>query len=303
MQKSALFLTIFVAAGALALRAADADLGTVTSSGDFLLDDASVSGNATVQDGSRIQTRSAPSIVRLNSGARVELGQAAKATIHRDHLVLEAGTSDVTAAKKYEVLAASLRVSPGSPDTTARVVRRGEKTVQVGVAKGAVRVFNSEGILLANVFPGTPLEFEPQVAGAAPPSSFAGCLLRKSDRWIIYDQTTKIIAELRGSGFERDWGHRVQVIGTTDPSAQSDVGAQVVDVTSVTRFGEGGCQPVATSLNAELPAVMAPSGRPLPPPSNGGGMSAGTKVAIAAGIGGGAAAGILAGTRGSSRSN
>jgi hypothetical protein len=303
MPKTFLVWTVIFAGISIPLYAAGNGVGMITSSGQFLLNDSRVTGNATLTDGARIQMSTAPSTLRLSGGARVELGLGAKATVYRDRLVLESGSSDLVAPSSYELEASTLRFSPAAPGTAARVVRSGEKAVQVGVSKGAVRVYNSNGVLLANVFPGLPLRFEPQVAGAGAPSSFAGCLMKKNGKWIVYDQTTRIIAELRGSGFEKEWGNRVQVVGTTDSTVQSEVGAQVVDVTSVTRFGEGGCQPVATTINAELPTGARAGGGGTVPATTGGGMSAGTKVAIVGAVAAGAGVGVVLATRGDSRSN
>ncbi|MCP5115006.1 MAG: hypothetical protein GY953_29605, partial [bacterium] len=115
--------------------------------------------------------------------------------------------------------------------------------------------------------------------------------------WVIYDQTTRMVVELRGDEgqFEPEWGNRVQVIGTTATSAESEVGAQIVDVSTLARVGAGGCSTVAAAIAGELPASAAPgpaagAPRPTPTPSSGSGMSAGTKIAIVAAIGGGGAA-------------
>ena len=296
MQRSRLFLSCLLVLPSIVVAASAAGpaIGIVTSNGDFVMDDARVSGNATLTDGAFIQTTDLPSVLRLNHGARVDLGRGAKAKVFADRLVLEAGFGDISATTKYAIEAASLRIAPASADTSGRVVRHGERVVQVGVSQGSVRVFDTRGILLANVFPGTPLEFEPQVVAAAPPSSFAGCLLRKDDKWILYDQTTRIIVELRGTGFEKEWGNRVQVIGTTDTSAQSEVGAQVVDVTSLTRLAQGGCESVAKLIGAAMPETPVSPG---PAPAPGGGMSAGTKVAIVAAVAGGGGAGAYFATR------
>lgn len=287
-----------ILAGALPVAfAAGPSLGIVTANGDFLLNNSKVSGNATLTEGAVIETTGAPSSLRFNDGARVDLSGKAKATVYRDRLVLEAGYGDLSSPGAYQIEAVSLRISPASADASARIIRSGEKTVQVAAGSGTMKVFNAGGILVANVAPGTVLEFEPQAAGAAAPSSFLGCLLKKQGKFILYDQTTRIIVELRGTGFEREWGNRVQVIGTTDTSTESDVGAQVVDVTSLTRFAVGGCSPVASALSAELPPSAAPPapGAPRPtapaqPARRGGGMSAGTKVAIVVAVGASATA-------------
>ena len=286
MSKSTINLAVaIIAAGSFsAAFAAGPALGIATANGNFLINNSKVSGNATLTDGAVIETTGTPSSLRLNDGARIDLSGNAKARVYQDRLVLEAGFGDLSSPGEYQIEAGSLRISPATADTSGRVVRHGEKAVQVAAATGTLRVYNAGGILIANVVPGTALEFEPQVAGAAPPSTFLGCLLKKQGKFVLYDQTTRIVVELRGTGFEREWGNRVQVIGTTDTSAQSDVGAQVVDVTSVTRFGEGGCGPVAQAISGELPPTTT-AGRPAAPPRpapSGGGMSAGTKVAIVA---------------------
>ena len=287
-----------ILAGALpAAFAAGPALGIVTANGDFLMNNSKVSGNATLTEGAVIETTGVGSSLRFNNGARIDLSGEAKATVYQDRLVLEAGYGDLSSAGAYQIEAVSLRISPASADASGRIIRSGAKTVQVAAGGGTMRVFNAGGILVANVAPGTALEFEPQAAGAAPPSSFLGCLLKKQGKFILYDQTARIVVELRGTGFEREWGNRVQVIGTTDAATQSDVGAQVVDVTSLTRFAVGGCSPVAGALGAELPPSAAPPAPGAPPPTTpaqpplrGGGMSAGTKVAIVLAVGAGGAA-------------
>lgn len=279
-------------------------LGVVTANGDFRLNKSTVNGNATLLDGALVETAGTPSRLRLNSGPVLDLGAKAKATVFRDRLVLEAGVSDFSTPGEYRIEAGTLRIAAATADGSGRVARLGQKTVQVGALKGALRVYNSQGILLANVAQGSALQLEPQVGGAAPPSSFLGCLLKKEGKFILFDQTTRIVVELRGSGFESEWGNRVQAIGTTDTAATSQVAAQVVDVTSLTRFAEGGCSPVASAIGAELPPApeAQPAGAPAPPAKtpgpapSGGGMSAGAKVAIIAAVAGGGAGAALAAT-------
>jgi len=291
-----------------ALAAASA-LGVATANGRFVVNSAQVSGNATVFDGTVIETTTAPSRVTLSTGARFQLSANSKAKVLADRVVLEAGASDLALDAKYEVEAGAFRIVPAAADSAARVARDGEAVVQVAALRGSLRVFNADGIQLANVVPGTALAFEPQAGGATAPSSFLGCVLKKEDKFVLYDQTTRLVIELRGQqDFTGEWGNRVQVIGTTDTTAESSVAAQMVDVTSLNRFGEGGCESVAAAIAADLPgAPAAPAAAepaaveaakaPVPPPATttGGGMSAGTKVLIIAAVaGGGAAAAILA---------
>src|SRR5262249_11170660 len=111
-----------------------------------------------------------------------------------------------------------------------------------------------------------------------------------------------------GAGFEKEWGNRVEVTGTARAGSTS---MQVIQVGNLKRTGEGGCLTVASQTGSQLPgdqpattqpSVSSPSKAPVPKAS-GGGMSAGTKIAIVAVvIGAGAGAGIGLAGHGSNRS-
>ncbi len=276
--------------------AAEPALGVVTANGKFRLNSAPVSGNATLLEGALLETGRSTSRLQLNNGARIELSSNARARVEKDRLVLEKGFGDWSASSPYRIEARSLRITAVDTESAARVALQGARKVQVAALKGTFRVHTANGILVSHVEPGMALDFEPQGTTGAAPSSFLGCLMKKEGKWILFDQTTRIIVELRGSGFEREWGNRVQANGTTSVTAQPVAGAfQVLDVTSITRFDTGGCGSVAQALGAEVPAgpgpatAAGPVTMPTPPPvATGGGMSAGTKVAIASAVGGGA---------------
>lgn len=290
--------TLVAAIASTTALAAGPSLGVITSSGEFLLDNSKVSGNATLTEGATVQTAQTPANLRLDAGAKVTLNSGARATVYRDHLVLEGGLGKLAGSSGYRIEAASYKIVPESTDSSGSVYRADAKTVQVASSKGTLRVYDARGIQVANVVAGgDALAFSLQEVGAAPPSSLIGCLLKKDGKYVIYDQTTRLVVELRGdeAQFEREWGNRVQMIGTTATEAESEVGAQVVDVSTLTRVGAGGCSSVAAAITAELPAGVAAAPAPtpstpapVPVPAGGGGMSAGTKILIVAGIGGGA---------------
>jgi len=287
--------------------AAAQSLGVITAEGSFRVDQATVSGNATLTDGVLVETTTVPSSLRLNAGPRLRLSTNAKATVYGDRLVLDAGLTEINSPGDYVIESASYRISAEGPDASGQVYRAAADTVEVASTHGTLRVFDSRGIHVANVVAGGDvLSFALQAGGAAPPSSFFGCLVRIDDVSVLYDQTTRITVELRGDQqrLDEEWGNRVQAIGTTEANAQSEVAAQVVNFTTLTRIGSGGCEPVAAAINGELPASAtpapgAPRPAPRPVPAGGGGMSAGTKVIIVTAIAGGAGAGAYLGTRSS----
>lgn len=285
---------------------AGANLGVATAEGAFTVNSATVRGNATITEGASIETTMSPSRLSLSTGARFRLDPNSRARIFTDRVVLEKGSGELTATKTYAIEARSLRITPDVPNAKARVALRDEKVVQVASSSGRFRVHNAAGILVSNLDPGHALEFEPQVTGPGAPSSFVGCVLRKDGKFIIYDQTTRMVIQLRGTGFEKEAGNRVQANGTARATT-AQATTQTLDVTSIVRIEQGGCADIAREAGADpvasQPAPAERSSAPASPGGQGGGMSAGTKVAIIAAIaGGGAAAAVVATQSGDNRS-
>lgn len=307
-----LALVLGVWSGLSMAMAAGPSLGIITANGNFQLDHATVSGNATLTDGAVVETGDVASSLHLNNGARLRLGANSKATVHENRLVLDSGFGEISGNGDYALESASYWIKPSDAGSTGQVYRADEQTVQVASTAGSLRVFDPRGLQIANVVAGgAVLGFSMQVGGAAPPSSFLGCLLKSGDTFVLFDQATRLTIEIRGdeTTLAGEWGNRVQINGTTDTSGQSQVAAQIVNMTTLTRIGVGGCEPVAQAIGAQLPPTppTAPGGtRPLPnpPATGGGGMSAGTKIAILAAIGGGGAGAAAFLVKGkSSRSN
>lgn len=287
-------LTLVSWSGAVA-----ASLGVATSGGAYRLDDATVQGTVTLRDGSTVETLSAPSNLRLTNGARFDLDAASRARVFRDRVVLERGSGEFVSGPTFRVESKSLRFSAGEPGVRAKIAVREDRKVQIASAVGRMHVRNAAGMLISNVDPGLALEFEPQAGGAALPSSFVGCLLKKDGKFVIYDQTTKMTVELKSSGpdLQAELGNRVQANGTARPGPNN---SQTLDVTTVTQIEKGGCSDIAQLINADRPpaatsAARTPAGEP-----KGTGMSAGTKIAIIAAVIGGGAGGAIAATQGGS---
>lgn len=289
---------------ALPLTVHAANLGIVTAEGSFSLNTNSVRGNATLTEGAVIETAQIPTRLAMASGARFRLDPNSRARVFLDRLVLERGSGELTGGP-WTIETLNLRIAPTDPAARARFMLASGKTVQVAATSGKFQVRNASGVLVSNLVPGAALEFEPQVGGPAAPSSFVGCLLRKGGKYIIYDQTTRMEVELRGTGFEKEVGNRVQANGTAR-AAVAPANGQILDVTSVVRIEQGGCADVAQSIGAEPIKASAgtPASKPVstggPVPKSTGGMSAGTKVAIVGVVVGGAAAGGVLATRGGS---
>jgi hypothetical protein len=108
-------------------------------------------------------------------------------------------------------------------------------------------------------------------------------LLEKSGKAMVVDQTTNVVLQLSGTGFEPEIGNHVEITGMAEHVATEIPGAtQVVRVTVLKHVSTGGCSRVAKKLG--VAAGVA------------GGAAAAGSTGAAAGAGAATAGGIGAGT-------
>jgi hypothetical protein len=261
-----------------AAMAATPIIGTVVAKGSFQLDNATVAGNASLTEGALLETSLVNSTVEMGSGARLVVGRGSKGRLFGDHIVLEKGDTQFERAAGYRLEALGLTIQPETGAARGRVSLAGSNRVQVATLSGSFRVLNSRGVLVANLRAGSAMEFDPQPAGGA--SRVTGCLVNRSGRLVLRDETTNVTVEVAGPGLEKESGNRVELSGSFDPSATpvSDA-SQFIRITRVTR--------ISKSCSARAGAVAAGVGG-----AAAGGAAAGAAGAGAAGAG--AAAGVSA---------
>lgn len=232
-------------------------IGIAMASGKFQIDRSEVQGNASVFDGSELTTLEASSKLRMNNGARVELGTDSHAKIFTNYAVLDRGAGQVEGAPSYALEVLKLRVTSAVPRAIARVRLDGPDTVVVSAVNGPVRVLSPAGVLVASVGAGRSFRFQPQ--GGSEAFELTGCLLKKSGRFIIVDQTTNQVFEIRGTEAADQLGNRVLLKGTAATGATPIEGArQVISASSVTPVAPGGCLATAAAVGADpLPGSTA----------------------------------------------
>jgi hypothetical protein len=287
LVRAAVILWVVGTAGCLS--AANSAIGTAVTNGSFQVDHSRVWGNTTLFDGSVIETATASSQLQWSGGVQMRLASNSRATVYQTKLVLEAGYGQLESAQGFEVEAGSLRISPAASDTVARIRVVDDRRVTVAAVRGVVRVSNRAGLLVANVEPGGSLDFEPQVAGATAPTRVSGCLLSKSGKIIIVDQTTNVILELQGAGLDQELGNRVEITGRSESSAPSVPGAsQLIQVAGLKAVAKGGC----TAIAKKLGATTALAGAAAAGAAGGGGAAGAAGAGGAAGAATGAGIGI-----------
>jgi hypothetical protein len=285
-------------------------IGVVTASGHFILDRSEVWGNATLFDGGKIETGAASSEAALRNGVKIQLASASSATVGESQLTLTKGTGQVAATEDYQVSAGGLAIRSASGTSRVRVAWLTGGAVEVTALSGAARVANRTGLVLASIPAGRHMDFALQAATGA--VTRTGCLLYKDGKFLLQDQNTQEVLEIRGDNLAAQVGNRVTINGTASALRPALAAASgIVNTTTVTLQETGGCLSVAAALDAQTEvtnaAAVPPPNQPavapakVPAPAPKGGMSTGAKVAIIAVIGGGGAGAAiaLAGKKGS----
>lgn len=240
-------LILLLAVGGLTIGSAASAIGIATARGSFHVDNATVSGNATLFDGALVETAAVGTVLELDRGVRMYLGSASRAKVYQDRFILERGEGQIQSTGRYEFEAGDLRILPASPEATARVALRGDNRVRVSALAGDLQVTTGSGTLVASLNPGKSLEFEPQAAGAAAPFRVSGCLQKQDGRFLLQDDTAAVTFELQGSGLGGVVGQRVEILGTNVTGAKPGPGASdVIRVVRVKRLAGNCVSPVSS---------------------------------------------------------
>lgn len=284
-------LFLFVLISALAVAGSPA-IGIVTASGHFTLDRSQVWGNATIFEGSIVETGAASSEVALRNGAKLQLGKDSRARILSDRIVMEKGIAQVSAPESFEVNAANLRIHSGGRSRINMT-----EGVLVASLSGSTRVSSASGMLLAAIPAGRSMSFTPQAANGA--VTRTGCLMYKNNHYIVQDENTQEVVELSGGqNLSSQLGNRVEITGTASSAKPAvSIATLVVSVSAMTPKSAGGCLSVATNLGAQTEVTNAPastSETAAQTAKTGGGMSTGAKVAIIVAVAGGGAGAAIA---------
>jgi len=104
--------------------------GTASARGDLNVDSNLIKGNATLFNGSVVETGQATADLRLGKGTRFTMATASRGTIYSDHLVLQQGQSELTASSSaFQLEANGLRVTANEPNSPCRCFVEGPETL------------------------------------------------------------------------------------------------------------------------------------------------------------------------------
>lgn len=198
-------------------------IGTASARGDMRVDSYLVKGNATLFDGSVVETGQATANLRLNKGTEITMSTASRGTLHSDRLVLQQGESELAASSSFQLEANGLRVTPNEPNSRGVVSLKAGNTVEVASLNGSFGVTTDHGVLLANVRPGRVVSFAMQ-AGANP-ATFSGVGLVSFENGTYYlttNENVKYVLTCKDS--HRFIGDKVVVSGTLQGGTPGQAG-------------------------------------------------------------------------------
>src|SRR5271157_3895293 len=228
-------------------------IGTASARGDMRVDSYMVKGNATLFDGSVVETGQATADLRLDKGAAITMSTNSRGTLYRDRLVLQRGESELAASSPFKLEANGLRVTPNETNSRGVVSLAAGNTVEVAALNGSFGVTNVQGILLANVRPGRMVSFAMQAADANPTTSFSGVgLVTYEDGHYYLTDSANVKYEITGKDFKQYVGTKVVISGTIQaPAAEG-----TPSVISVSSIGINGPTGMSTTTKLIIGGVV-----------------------------------------------
>jgi hypothetical protein len=195
-------------------------IGTASARGDMRVDGYMVKGDATLFDGTVVETGQASAVLRLDKGVEIKLSTGSRGILHRDRLVLQRGASEWTPSSSFLLEANGLRVTPKAPNSRGLVSMSGANTVELAALTGEFRVMNDQGLLLGSVRPGNELSFGTPQAGeqGAVALTLFGNLTRVDGHYFLALPTPDagVIYEVRGVDLDSFVGQSVTITGKVD---------------------------------------------------------------------------------------
>ena len=209
-------------------------IGTASVRGNMRVDGSTVQGDATVFNGTVVETDDASANLRMGHGIDVTMSKSSKGTVYSDHFVLQRGASELTAPGPFEMEADGLRVAADSPNSVAIVTMAPNKTVNVAVLAGRFKVRDGDGFFLSNVLPGRPLSFAAQAQASTSPYfiSVVGLLDSENGHYLL-TTAENVKYELTGIDIQKFVSDKVVVTGTFTPAAQGGEVAGTIMVKTI----------------------------------------------------------------------
>jgi hypothetical protein len=220
--------------------AATVSIGTASARGDMRVDSYVVKGNATLFDGTVVETGQATADLRLDKGTQITMSTGSRGTLYRDRLVLQQGKSMMSASSSFQLEANGLLVTPKAPNSLGVVTLKEGNAVEVAALSGSFGVTDNHGVLIASVPSGHVTMFALQQGSENTTSySSVGTVSFTNAHYFLTDSAAEKF-EITCKDFRRYIGKEVKLSGTiqTGVTPAQDA-SSVVCVKSVSFNGSG----------------------------------------------------------------
>jgi hypothetical protein len=188
-------------------------IGTASARGDMRVNSYPVRGNATLFDGSLVETGEASAELRLDQGTEITMATSSSGTLYRDRLVLQQGETELAGSNSFLVEANDLRVTSNEPNSRGLVAIKSKKTVEVAVLTGSLDVMNNQGVLLATVRAGKAFSFAMQTGASSSSFTATGLVSYENGRYYVTSLQSGAKFEVTCTDLKKWVGQTVMVTG------------------------------------------------------------------------------------------
>jgi len=214
-------------------------IGTISAQGSIHVDGYAVDGNATLFDGSVVQTDLASAALRVNRDVRITLSTDTRGTLRRDRLVLQKGTGEMTLPAHFQIEANGLHVTGDQPASRALVTVQNSDRIEVAALSGSLQVLGPNGLVLAKINPGRSMSFSMATSTSTSAFSSRGMLSVENGHYYLTASDTNVKYEIFGKNLAKYVGDKVLVSGTVTTTTSATGGAAYA-VTASSVFINGG---------------------------------------------------------------
>ena len=219
--------------------AGSVSIGTVSARGDFSVDSHVVLGNATLFNGSVVETGGATADLRMDKGAAITMSTNSRGTLYSDRMVLQRGESELTAPQAFQLEVEGLHVAAIGPNSQGVVSLKPGKTVEVSSLSGTFNVSNDHGVALASISPGRAMTFAFQSGSSGSAFTGTGKVSFSDGHYYLTVKGTGAKYEINGNGLAKLVGKEVTITGTIQSATATGGALDVVDIISTKVLAAG----------------------------------------------------------------
>ncbi len=213
----------------VAYGAAGQTIGTATVRGNVRVDGNQVTGDATLFDGTKVETAAASATLRMSQRSIIEMSTGTRSVIYGNYVRLEQGTIDFKPTCGFVAEVNGVRVTPNSSNTHG-VISLSSSGASLSSQSGEFLILDKTGRLLSRIPAGSSQPIGTNLAQLVAPTYVGNVSVVSSHRILTLlgpDANTRY--ELQGQNIHKLQGRLMEIDGDIDPNKKT-ISAWVDDV-------------------------------------------------------------------------